>query len=135
MAQKQIAPTTQIIRMPIRSETITIPLLPGPGPRQANVTISKCKIISGPRNGTVISFDSSLDVAPVATPKPRRPQFAPRAGAVTLLCLSHLPVRLLGMCNPDVFQTKADDRYCSIPKMADARHRMHKDSSRHFTHV
>jgi hypothetical protein len=106
MAQKQIAPTTQIIRIPIRSEIMAIPLL-RPGPRRlcrANVTIWNCKIMS-----FVAERSLALTVHPMSClsrhPSPRRPQFAPRAGAVTLCTYLDLPVpiRLTGadvLCLP-----------------------------------
>ena len=90
MAQKQIAPTTQIIRIPIRSEIIAIPIL-RPGPRrlcQANVTIWNCKIMSFGAERS-----PALTVHPMSRlsrhPSPRRPQFTPRTEVVTLRCLSH----------------------------------------------
>jgi len=68
--------------------------------------------MSGPR--TVISFDSSLDVAPVATPSPTA-SVAPALGRHFAVPISFAR-SAAGHVHPDVFQTKADDRYCSIPK-------------------
>jgi hypothetical protein len=133
MAQKQIAPTTQIIRIPIRSEIIAIPIL-RPGPRrpcQANVPIWNCKIMSFGAERSL-----ALTVHPMSRlsrhPSPRRPQFAPRAGAVTLCTylgcqfgssiidrsarFSWLP----GMGNRLIVSIKVVEPGCSIPKTSDA---------------